>query len=298
VTSPLATPFPLAEDEIAEAEPPLVIRYTRFSPGGALTNLVLAAFGVAFVTPLLWMALSSFDAHANWSVKLPTPTLHNYGEIIRGGHLHSFYNSFYLAGVSTVVTTVLALLAGYVLSRRHVPLKRTTMIVILFASGLPVTMLLVPTFQLYVTFGWLDSLFTTSLFIAASSLPFAIWLLKNFIDQVPHELEEAAQIEGAGALQTLVRVVVPLALPGIAVTAIVVFINGWGAFVIPLVLNTNPHDVPGSIAIYQFLGAYGTVHFGPLAAFSLLFSLPVLFLYLIAARQLSGAFSFSGGLKG
>jgi multiple sugar transport system permease protein len=298
MTSPATTPFPLAEDEIFAPEPPLIVPYRRVSPSGVLTNLVLAAFGVAFVTPLLWMVLSSFDAHANWSVKLPTPTLHNYGQIIWGGHLHAFYNSFYLAGVSTVITTVLALLAGYALSRHHIPLKRSTMIVILFASGLPVTMLLVPTFQLYVKFGWLDSLFTTSLFIAASSLPFAIWLLKNFVDQVPRELEEAAQIEGAGTLQTLVRVVVPLALPGIAVTAIVVFINGWGAFVIPLVLNTNPHDQPGSIAIYQFLGAYGAVHFGPLAAFSLLFSLPVLALYLIASRQLSGAFSFSGGLKG
>jgi multiple sugar transport system permease protein len=82
------------------------------------------------------------------------------------------------------------------------------------------------------------------------------------------------------------------------VTAMVNFINAWGAFIVPLVLNSNPKDTPGSIAIYQFLRENGVVNFGQLASYSVLFALPVVALYLIASRYISGAFTFSGGLKG
>jgi len=276
----------------------LVVRYPRASRGGVAANLVLGLFGALFATPLLWMLLSSVDAHASWSIRLPTLTASNYGAVLHEAELRPLLNSLYLAGVATAVTTVTSVLSAYVLSRRHVPLRRVYLLFILFASGLPVTMVIVPTFQLFVTFHWLDSLFWTSIFLAASSLPFAIWLMKNFIDAVPEELEESAAIEGAGSLRILLRIVVPLTIPGIGVTAIVTFISGWGAFLIPLVLNSNPSDTPASIAAYNFLSAFTTPRFGQLAAYSLLFSLPVLVLYLVMARRLSGAFSFGGGLRG
>jgi len=176
------------------------------------------------------MLLSSIDSHASWSVRLPTLTASNYAANFHEAEMRPLLNSMYLAGVSTGVATVSAVLSAYVLSRRHVPLRRVFLVFILFASGLPVTMVIVPTFQLFVTFHWLDSLFWTSLFLAASSLPFAIWLMKNFIDAVPEELEESAEIEGAGSLRILLRIIIPLTIPGIGVTAIVTFINGWGAF--------------------------------------------------------------------
>jgi multiple sugar transport system permease protein len=241
---------------------------------------------------------ASLDTHAGPALSWPTLTAHNYRAMLTWDRLRPFYNSLYLAAVSTAVATTVALLAAYGLSRRHIPLKRGVMLVILFASGLPVTMLLVPVYRMFVSFAWIDSLFYTSLFIAASSLPFAIWLLKNFIDQIPPELEEAAALEGAGSGQILLRVVLPSALPGIAVTAMVNFINAWGAFIVPLVLNSNPSDTPGSIAIYQFLRENGVVNYGELASYSVLFALPVIALYLIASRYISGAFTFSGGLKG
>jgi multiple sugar transport system permease protein len=190
------------------------------------------------------------------------------------------------------------LLSAYTLSRRHVPGKRTVMLLVLFASGLPVTMMLVPIYQIYATLHWLDSRFTTSLFLAASALPFAIWLLKNYIDAVPMELEEAAGIEGAGTLRVLLHVVLPLVLPGLAVAAVFNFISAWGAFVVPLVLDANPDDQPGTVAIYQFLGSHGYIQFGQLAAFSLLFSLPVVVLYLQIARIFRGGFAFGGGVRG
>ena len=91
---------------------------------------------------------------------------------------------------------------------------------------------------------------------------------------------------------------IPLIIPGILVSAILTFINSWGAFLIPLVLDANPSDTPGAVGIYQFMSANGQVQFGQLAAYSVLFSVPVIILYLISSRWLSGGFSFAGGVKG
>ncbi|HSU04325.1 MAG TPA: carbohydrate ABC transporter permease, partial [Acetobacteraceae bacterium] len=262
----------------------IVIPYPRVSLADVLGNAVLALVGVAFALPLLWMIFASLDKNAGWRIRLPNLTLENFGSIVTAQGLQPFVNSFYLAAVTTVVATALALLAAYPLSRRYVPGKRSVTLLILFASGLPVTMMLVPIYQMYATLHWLDSRFTTSLFLAATALPFAIWLLMNYISAVPLELEEAAGIEGAGTLRTLFSVVMPLILPGLCVTAVYNFITAWGAFIVPLVLDSTPEDQPGTVAIYQFLGAHGMIQFGQLSAFSLLFSLPVVVLYLLIGR--------------
>ena len=91
------------------------------------------------------MVLSSVDAHASWSIHVPTLTIGNYSALMHEATLRPLWNSMYLAGLSTIVTTVLAVMSAYVLSRNHVPLKRTFLFFILFASGLPVTMVIVPT---------------------------------------------------------------------------------------------------------------------------------------------------------
>lgn len=278
--------------------PLIVIPHARVPLPDMATNAVLALVGVAFALPLLWLVLASVDRNAGWRIRLPNLSLENYRAVLTAHGLQPFANSLYLATVTTVVATLLALLAAYPLSRRHVPGKRTVMLLVLFASGLPVTMMLVPIYEMYAVLHWLDSSFTTSLFLAATALPFAIWLLKNYIDAIPLELEEAAGIEGAGTLRILVSVVLPLILPGLSVTAVYNFISAWGAFVVPLVLDANPDDQPGTVAIYQFLGAHGFVQFGQLAAFSLLFSLPVVILYLLIARSFRGGFAFGGGVRG
>ena len=276
----------------------IVTEYPRASTAGIARNLILTALGVVFFAPLVWLLLASFDSGASASLAWPHWSTRNFSALFNSTWLQPFVNSIYLAGVSTAFTVVFGVLAAYGLSRRHIPLKRSFMLIILFASGLPVNMLLVPVYQLFVRLNWLNSLFYTSLFLAAGALPFAIWLLKNFIDQIPSEFEEAAALEGAGSLQILLRVIIPNALPGVAVTAMVTFIAGWGSFIVPLVLNSDPTSTPGSVAIYEFLRVNGVVNYGELAAYSILFSLPVIAMYLIASRWISGAFTFSGGLKG
>jgi multiple sugar transport system permease protein len=277
----------------------IVVPYRRISVISLITNVVLILLGGLFVLPMLWMVFAAFDSNPDWAIKLPSLTFANFIEVIgTAGALTGFRSSLILAGTTTAITTVVAVLAAYPLSRRHIPFKRPFMLAILFASGLPVAMLIVPVYQLYVYLGWLDSLYTTALFLAATSLPFAIWLMKNFIDAVPVELEHAAAIDGASTFRILRQVVLPLTVPGISVTAIYTFINAWGAFFVPFVLNSNPDDQPGPIEIYNFMGSHGLFKFGDLAVFSLLFSLPVIVLYLFMSRYFSGAFSFSGAVRG
>ena len=261
-------------------------------------SLVMAIIGLAFLLPLVWLILAAFNPHATSNLAAPAFSLANFRAAFQSGAGSAIANSLYLAGVSTVIATVVSTLAGYVLSRHYVPLKGPLLVGVIFLTGLPVTLLLIPIYQMFVKINWLNSPFYTSLVLAATGVPFAIWLLKNFIDQVPRDFEEAAAAEGSGQFQILLRVVIPLITPGILVSAILTFINSWGAFLVPLVLDSNPKDTPGAVGIYEFITANGQVQFGPLAAYGILFSLPVIIMYIISSRWLNGSFSFAGGVKG
>jgi multiple sugar transport system permease protein len=164
--------------------------------------------------------------------------------------------------------------------------------------GLPITALMVPVYALFVALGLLDSTGGTVLFLSATSLPMAIWMTKNFMDAVPVSLEEAAWVDGASAMTALRRVVVPLMRPGIAVVFIFVFTQTWGNFFVPFVLLSDASRQPAAVAIYTFFGANGAVSYGRLAAFSLLYSAPVLALYLVVQRLAGGSFALAGAVKG
>ncbi len=293
------TVTPLTPGTVATGRPETLLRPSRRETLHRVgVNGLLTLLGVAFFLPLLWLVLSALTPHAGASIGAPRLSLDNFKIALQSGAGGAILNSLYLAVVSTVIATVLSTMAGYALSRRVVPLKGLFLVGILFLTGLPVTMLLIPIYELFVRLNWINSPFYTSLVLGATSVPFAVWLLKNFIDQVPREFEEAAAIEGASELRILWRVVVPLALPGISVSAILTFINSWGSFVIPLVLDADPSKTPAAVGIYQFMSANGQVQFGPLAAYGVLFSLPVIVLYLISSRWLNGGFAFAGGVKG
>lgn len=243
--------------------------------------------------------LAAFDGRATNALQWPRLSLDNFSAAFsKGLIIQPFINSFYLSAVSTIVTTLFALMAAYVVSRRNIPFKRPVLYTILFATGLPVNMLLVPVYSIFVSYGFIDSLTWTAIFLSAISLPFAIWILKNFIDSIPIELEEAAQVDGASIVQVLRYIALPLAVPGITVSALLTFLNAWSIFLVPYILLETPSKLPMAITIYQFEGAYGIILYGQIAAASLVFSLPVVVMYLVLSRHLAGAFNFGGGLRG
>ncbi|MET8076947.1 carbohydrate ABC transporter permease [Streptomyces sp. NPDC005303] len=260
----------------------------------------LLAVAAAFVLPLAWVVLSALDPHADLRVKVPDGvTLENFDAILTPEITFTpLLNSLILCGGATLLTVVCAALAAYPLSRFRSRLNRPFLLSILFATSLPITAIMVPVYALFVQVDLIDTFQGTILFFAASQLPFAIWLMKNFMDGVPKELEEAAWTDGAGSLQSLVRIVLPLMGPGVAVVTVFSFVMMWGNFFVPFMLLLTPDQMPASVSINEFFGNRGMVAYGRLAAFSVVYSTPVILLYVLIARRLGGGFALGGAVKG
>ncbi|MFD8811167.1 carbohydrate ABC transporter permease [Streptomyces sp. NPDC059627] len=263
-------------------------------------DLGLLVVAAAFVLPLAWVLLSAFDPHADLRVKIPDGlTFGNFDAILTPDITFTpLLNSLILCGGGTALTVVCAALAAYPLSRYRSRLNRPFLLSILFATSLPITAIMVPVYALFVQINLIDTMQGTILFFAASQLPFAIWLMKNFMDGVPKELEEAAWTDGANSAQSLVRIVLPLMGPGLAVVTVFAFVMMWGNFFVPFMLLLSPDQMPASVSINDFFGNRGTVAYGQLAAFSVLYSTPVILLYVLVARRLGGGFALGGAVKG
>lgn len=254
----------------------------------------------AFVLPLAWVLLSSVDPKADLKVKVPDGvTLDNFDAVLTPDVTFTpLLNSLILCGGATLLTVVCAALAAYPLSRFRSRLNRPFLLTILFATSLPITAIMVPVYALFVQVDLIDTMQGTIFFFAASQLPFAIWLMKNFMDGVPKELEEAAWTDGASSFQSLLRIVLPLMGPGVAVVTVFSFVMMWGNFFVPFMLLLTPDQMPASVSINDFFGNRGTVVYGQLAAFSIIYSTPVVLLYVLVARRLGGGFALGGAVKG
>ncbi|WP_405998388.1 carbohydrate ABC transporter permease [Streptomyces sp. NBC_00829] len=268
---------------------------TRLAADGAL--LLTAA---AFALPLVWLLLSSVDREADLRVRVPSSvTPDNFDAVLTTEITFTpMLNSLLLCGGATLLTVVCAALAAYPLSRHRSRWGRPYLLTILFTTCLPITAVMVPVYGLFVQIDLIDTMYGTGLFLATSQLPFSIWLMKNFMDGVPVVLEEAAWTDGASGLQSLTRVVLPLMGPGLTVVTIYTFIQLWGNFFVPFMLILSPEQMPASVSIFTFFGNYGSVIYGELAAFSILYSAPVLVLYILIARRLGGGFALGGAVKG
>lgn len=260
--------------------------------------LLLTAAG--FALPLLWLVLASVNADADLRVRLPgSVTAEHFDAVLTDEITFTpMLNSLLLCGGATVVTVVCAALAAYPLSRYRSRFNRPFLLTILFTTCLPITAVMVPVYGLFVQVELIDTMHGTALFLATSQLPFAIWLMKNFMDGVPLVLEEAAWTDGASMTQALTRVVLPLMGPGVTVVMIYTFIMLWGNFFVPFMLLLSPEQLPASVSVFTLFGNYGSVVYGQLAAFSILYSLPVLVLYVLIARRLGGGFTLGGSVKG
>lgn len=275
-------------------------KMNRFVIARTLPYIILSLIGLLFLLPLLWLLFASLDPNATLALKLPSAlTLDNYvSTVTNTDNQKSFGNGLILAVGQALLVVVVAGLASYPLSRYQLKYKRSFMYIILFATGLPITAVMVPVYQFFIYFKMQDSLFFTVLFLTASALPYSIWMMKNFMDSVPLELEEAAWVDGASIWTTLRLVVVPLMLPGIFTVGIFAFAGSWGNFLVPFILLQSPEKLPAAVTIYQYFGQNGLVQYGTLASFSIIYTIPAVALYIIGQRYMSQGFSFGGANKG
>lgn len=265
-----------------------------------LPYAILTFIGICFVLPLLWVLVASVDANAMQSLKLPSRiTGANYAEVITSPeNQRAFLIGLFMSLGQAVLVVLLALLAAYPLSRYQMKYKKPFMLTILFMTSLPITAVMVPVYQLFLGLKLYDNIFGVILFYVASSMPYGIWMMKNFMDSVPNDLEEAAWVDGASVFTGIRKVVAPLMVPGICTVAIFTFSGSWGNFFVPYILLQSPENFPASLKLYQFFGQYGMVDYGSLAAFSVLYAIPAIMMYILSQQFMSKGFGLQGGTKG
>lgn len=266
----------------------------------APADAALLLIGACFLLPLLWLVFASLDTNAGYQTQLPAnASFTNFAAVLTPELLlRPLWNSLLLSGGTATVTLAAAVLAAYPLSRFQSRFNKPFLYSILCGTCLPITAIMVPVYGLFVQLRLLDSMPSTVLFMAATALPMAIWMTKNFMDTVPVSLEEAAWMDGASGLTALRTVVLPLMRQGLGVVFIFVFIQTWGNFFVPFILLLSPSKQPASVSIFSFFGQHGAIAYGQLAAFSILYSVPVLVLYVLVARGAGGSFALSGAVKG
>jgi multiple sugar transport system permease protein len=262
----------------------------------ALPSAALVLIGLVFALPLIWLVFAAFDSQASWAVEIPHWTIANFRAVVTGADLRSLGNSLFVSVLATGIATAVGFPAAFALSRYNIPLNQFLVIALLFMTAIPVAVLIIPIYQIYSEIGWTGSIITASLFMGVTGLPFEVAIIKDGIDAIPRDFEEAAAVDQATTWDTLARVVWPLALPSISAAAVYGFINSWSMFIVPLVLLTSPSDIVAPITIYGFIGS-AVVRYGEIAAFSFLYSLPPVLLYFLISKFLRGGFALGGGVK-
>lgn len=225
-----------------------------------------------------------------------TPTLENYREVLgEGNFIRYLGNSLIVGLVSTVITLVLGCMAAYGLVRFRFTGRGTIAYTTLLLRSVPLAVLAVPVFMIWGRVGLINSLSGLVLLYVAVNLPFTIWLLFGFIEQVPVELEEAAAIDGCGPLSIFWRVVLPLIKPGLAAAAIFTFRIAWNEFILALVLtDRTTRTLPVAVSLYVTdIG----VDWGKIMALSSLIAIPPLIFTFVAARQIITGLT-AGAVKG
>ena len=275
------------------------------APGARLRALVLWLVAglllAVWAFPVLWGLLTSFKTERDVLAYPPTvvfqPTLDNYREVIFGASsiLPNLWSSFVVSTAATLLTMLFAVPAAYALARLRYPARRASGFYILATQMLPPVGLIIPYYLVLQGIGWLDTYSGLTTIYLTFSLPFAIWLMVSYFEDIPMEMEEAALLDRAGRLRTLWYVILPQVRGGIAVTTIFVFLNAWNEFLFAVVLGGN-NVRPVTVAMFNFISVEQT-QWARLAAGAMLAMAPVILIGLAAQRHIVKGLTV-GAVKG
>ncbi len=256
----------------------------------ALMGTIAALLLAIWVVPVAWALLTSFKSERDVLAYPPLvifePTLANYREVLFGSAsiLPNLLSSVIVAGSATLLTMLFAIPAAYALARLALPAKRAGGFYVLATQMLPPVGLIIPYYLILQKIGALDTYSGMVVIYLTFSLPFAIWLMVSYFEDVPLEMEEAALLDRAGRWRALWYVILPQVRGGIAVTMIFVFLNAWNEFLFAVVLAGN-RVRPVTVAMFNFISVEQT-QWARLAAGAMLAMAPVIILGLIAQRHI------------
>ncbi|GGX15199.1 carbohydrate ABC transporter permease [Streptomyces lomondensis] len=273
-------------------------RRRLFTPvhAGAVVIALLTAL------PLYWLAASSFKPDAELGSTPPAlwpshPTLDHYRDAF-GQYEFARYlaNSLLVASLTTLGVLALGLFSGYALARLPMRGKRPILIALLMISVFPTVSVITPLYLIERQIGWLNSYQGLIVPYIAFHLPFAVWILRNYLLRIPFEMEESARIDGAGPTRTVLQIILPQAGPGLFTSGVFTFTAAYTEFLMALTFNSEDafRTVPVGVALFgaEFEVPYGTIFAGSIAAL-----LPIVVLVLIFRRAVVSGLT-SGAVKG
>ena len=254
------------------------------------------------VLPFFWMVSTSFktteETYTVPLVWIPRyPTIKNFLYVVkRAPFLTYFRNSVVVAVSTTVIAIILASLAGYSFSRFKFLGGHSLFLIFLITQMFPGALLIIPLFQIIKALKLLNTLYALVLSYITFSLPLCTWLMKGFFDQIPQELEEAAMIDGCSRVSAMVRVIFPLALPGVMAASIFSFIGAWDEFIFALIFTSTDKVRTLPVGLQRFITSY-EIYWNHLGAASVLTTIPVVILFLFIQRHMVKGLT-AGSVKG
>ncbi|WP_406179735.1 carbohydrate ABC transporter permease [Streptomyces canus] len=262
----------------------------------------LLAYLVFLAFPFLWLVSTAFKSPRELGSLHPTwiprdPTLDNFRQAFdEQPLLRAAGNSLLASSAAAVIAVLIATPLAYVMARHRTRLAKAATGWVVVSQAFPLVLVIIPLFLVLKNLRLINSLAGLVLVYVVWALPFALWMLVGYVRAVPTELEEAAAVDGAGRLRTLVSVTAPLLAPGIVATALFAFITAWNEFFFALVLLKTSDKQTLPVVLTHFIGAEGVADLGPLAAAAFLATLPSLIIFAIIQRRITGGM-LSGAVK-
>lgn len=284
---------------------PIVPPRRRRQQATVLYLVAGAMISAIFVVPLLWELLRSFQAPGA-IISAPSVksfsglTVHNYVELLSGDDiLRNVVNSLIVAVATSLITAVVATLAGYGFGRFRFRGRSLAFALILLAFMVPFQAVLTPLFLELHYLHLLNSLLGLALFYTAFNLPFGTYLMRNTFLQIPNEIGDAARVDGASVMITLTRVLRPMVVPGIATTILYAFLFSWTEFLGALTFTTNDsiYTLPVALVNVESSDTYGQINYGVLVAGAVIAMIPCVIIY-VALQRFYVRGLISGAVKG
>jgi arabinogalactan oligomer / maltooligosaccharide transport system permease protein len=274
---------------------------------GVFSHVILIAVSVVVLYPVLWvvrMALSPSQSFASGLSPIPNAvTLQNFKDVVSTTDMagtwvfgHQLANSLVISAATAIVGVGLATSAAYAFSRFRFPGQRLGMGALLVTQMFPGTMMMIPLYILLDRLGLLDRQLGLVLVYSTTSIPFSTWMLKGYFDTIPHELEEAARMDGASTGRIFFAIILPLARPAIAITALFSFMTAWNEFILAAKLMNTETSYTLPVVLQGYVGAKSTA-WGHFAAGAILVSTPVMALFFALQKHLVGGLT-AGSVKG
>jgi len=273
-------------------------------PVFSLTIHALILMYIGFlIFPLIWVFATSLkptpEIYSGHPAILPqTYTLEHYIAVLKGQKvLLSMFNSTVVGIVSSIIVILIAVPSAYAMVRYKSAVNNMMLGWILVSQIFPVILVMIPLYVILRTMGLTDTLTGLTLVYVIWSLPFVLWMMHGYLKGIPIELEEAAVIEGANRLQVIFKILMPLLLPAIGASALFSFISAWNEFFFAFVLMKSSTLATLQVELARYTGMEGQARTGPLAAASVISTIPSLLLFVFMRKWLTTGL-VSGALKG